>query len=675
MSLMNSLRRQCHVSLTSSVSTSVIRLLSSHNYCNNYNSKRSTSRITHRSIHSTSMRNNDNKENQNDKSVHVDILKMIRDAKKNKRDDILLQSFQRALNHNTELDASHCLDILSAFCRALRTPSYDFTKVMVVYEIIRENKAVNFHVFRDMMAICRHHKNHRLALEVNKDYESHIKHNELSLGLLISTLSDMNAAIQTMKYYNLYRSQMFGKTGKQGLPNEVTVSRKFKPLDFQIHLNVVKMLSHNDHALLSVEVLHDFAEDNEKYMLSEAEGQTDRSNNTKNEPSFITSELLSNDDSLSSVKLMELFEDGLLRYETLLVKTILTWLVDAHRYHQQYVHEATDGTQATNTPICLPRGLLRSCFKLAGALRHSEISDLTKSLCDICNIELDKEELSYLYISYCRTRSVEAAIETLMIAEACDIKFFSSMPPPNVKMKLSGDGLKKKQFKQANNMLLLGPRFIHLEMSKMFTSLQAADKFYYALVALAEANMKVPLTALNALVIVYGRLMFLDRSFAMLQEFESVFKVSPDAHTYHALLAAVARSKVPRVEYMLQLLSDMDDMGYAPDSGCYSLLLHAMIQRNDMDGITGILEHLKSSATTVSTKTEDDTEHKIVTVDVTNWPSLQSLRQLGVYFTKRGDIEQSENVLQMIRDKSTSKALPRYFVQRLEKLSKHHSIE
>jgi hypothetical protein len=253
----------------------------------------------------------------------------------------------------------------------------------------------------------------------------------------------------------------------------------------------------------------------------------------------------------------------------------------------------------------------------------------------------------------------------------------------------------------------------------MLLMLEEADRLYFALAELAQAEMQPPIAALNSLIIAQGNMMFLDRAFAVMQEFETVFNTKPNAQTYYALLGAIANSRTPRVENMLHIMSDMDDAGYTPDGGCFSLLLETMMKCRDTEGATSILEHLRSSSvstithrartiTSTSTSTDNSNtstsvsisasastskssveegvaagseslsglgseseyeEYEEEVVDVSHWPSAHTLRQLAIYYTKRGDVKQCEVVLQMMREKCGTKVLPLFFTQRLEKLA------
>jgi hypothetical protein len=208
--------------------------------------------------------------------------------------------------------------------------------------------------------------------------------------------------------------------------------------------------------------------------------------------------------------------------------------------------------------------------------------------------------------------------------------------------------------------------------------------------------MQPPLPALNALITAQGNIYMLDRAFAVMQEFEDVFNTKPNADTYYALLGAIAKSREPRVDNLLHILSDMDDAGFSPDSGCFSLLLETMLKCGDKDGMTNILQHVRDSSTTTSTTTgstaatvgsesgsessegseQMDIDIEEVVVDASHLPALRILRQLAVHFTKQQDSKQCEMVLQMIRDKQGGgKALPHFFTQRLDRLIKLNKQE
>ena len=673
----------------------------------------------------------------------VNSIKLqLQDARKKRNHGIMIQSYRRALFHGVELDLARSINIFHSYKYVQKSPLFNFDDVMNLYETIRDKKCFNYQVFMDMLTMCRHQNNHQLILLVNSHYEAQNIHNEKSMSVIISSLAETNAVSQTMKFYKNYRSYMPDNTALNAKnaaaynakiqsndgdssdsstppPPFVPLLSHWKPLDPVVHLNLIRMLGRDDeHRLLALETLLDFADDNDRYLNTQrAHEEADKADETSAKSdgqtvlvtekegeerehslkpiSFVTSILIARHKVPGSPLgplIMQLLENGLARYDAPLVSRLLTWLVEASEYQQQYfqANSRKHETKFADRSMHLPRGLILRCFQLAGALGNTDIADLTKELCALNDVSLDREEYTQLFIAYCRARDVESVIETLVVAEASEIDFFNPMAnefsPEKVQVK-DGDGSigASRQVIRNSEVHLLGPRYVQTTISKMLRSLDVADRLYFALAEIVRAEMQAPIAALNALIIAQGNLFFLDRAFAVFQEFDHVFNAKPTVHTYHALLGAIAKSRSPRVEYLLQIMSDMDDAGYPPDSGCFSLLLETMMKCKDTDGATGILEHLRTSGTTVtattaitSAATDITTEavqqsptpsqEEVTTVDVSQWPSLRTLRQLAIYYTKRGDAKQCEVVVQMIREKSGNKVLPMFFTQRLEKL-------
>lgn len=80
------------------------------------------------------------------------------------------------------------------------------------------------------------------------------------------------------------------------------------------------------------------------------------------------------------------------------------------------------------------------------------------------------------------------------------------------------------------------------------------DEVYFLLVDLVRAGRPVPRIALDAIVEASGRLNFADRAFATFDEFEPLFGVKPDAHSFNALLASIAYSINTRMDTLVRIL-------------------------------------------------------------------------------------------------------------------------
>ncbi len=94
----------------------------------------------------------------------------------------------------------------------------------------------------------------------------------------------------------------------------------------------------------------------------------------------------------------------------------------------------------------------------------------------------------------------------------------------------------------------------------------ALDELYYALVSVAESGGAVPRLALDAIVEATGRLDLNDRSFATFEEYEPVFGVRPDIHSFNALLASCACARSVNMDTLLSIFQQIETSPLPPDS-------------------------------------------------------------------------------------------------------------
>jgi hypothetical protein len=93
--------------------------------------------------------------------------------------------------------------------------------------------------------------------------------------------------------------------------------------------------------------------------------------------------------------------------------------------------------------------------------------------------------------------------------------------------------------------------YLQDSLSHLLRGTSEIDKLYFALVDINAQGIRPPLLALNALLESAGQSASLDRAFALLQEFETVFGLKPTFESYCALVNAVAIANPPRVSVML----------------------------------------------------------------------------------------------------------------------------
>lgn len=621
----------------------------------------------------------------------ADIKSLMVEALKHRRHVIVIQTFKRGLANNIEFNSIEYVGVLHSYITRLTAPDYKFDDVITIYEKLKAKKCENFQTYNEMLLVCKHENNYRLALELNKNYESRMTHNEKSLSALIATLAATNAVSQAMKYYKQYRTYISGtvlnekwiseaikESAENGVTGEKLTNVNWKPLDVDVHFQIVELLCNHEQRSLALETLLDFEEDNNRYLRSQRSKvlqskenemviATDMDEEVLQPPSYVTACLLAESPSADAAAIMKIFEHSLVRYDVAMTRVVLLWLVDACEYHAHYMqHDDRErfGPRLTSKSMFFSRGLLQRCLKLGGALGQPEITDLTKALYEATGMSMGPDEYKHMLMSYCRGNEVQSAIETMLIADASGFDLFGSNSA-----EVNSDDSTSFQPTEAS---LLCPRYFQKAIAAMLPRLDDVDRLYFSLADLAQAEMKPPVVALNALIIAQGNFRYLDRAFAVFQEFDSVFGVSPDADTYHALLEAIAKSRAPRVENMLRLMSDMDDAGFTPDIGCFSWLLETMMKTNDSDGAIGILDHVYSSALkTVTTTTPDGKHVEVEKVIPSLLPHLRTLRRMAIYFAKRGQKEQVQSILQMIREKSGNKVLPGYFTERLAYLEKN----
>jgi hypothetical protein len=677
-----------------------------------------------------------------------DINERLDDALKNKSYDILVTTLDRAIYNNVEFNASQYGSILRMLAENQRSHQYDFSILKAVYDKIAK-KSLNFEVFKNMLTLCQHANEYQVVLEVNKEFESVVAHNSASLSYLIRTLVKCNSMDKSMIFYKRYISYMrdntalnaravaqyeasvaqhetsvavANNTSSEGGTPQVTIRppslplklpSNWAPLKADVHLDLVRLLLRNNNRLVAMETLLDFAEANDRHSAlkrskeatrrasmtsesaSEREGEGGKEGEEGEEDfppaSFVTSILVSKHVKTNmSSRLLQLLEDVLVLYNAPLARIILSWLVEASEYQQQYLEfqkkknnkKDIDGV-VSKRALYFPRGLLLRCFQLGGAMGDPEIADLTKDLCDLTGVSLGKEEYTQMFIAYCRGNDVQSTIRTMIVAEASGIDICNVAPPSkNQGVSNASKGVSLKP----SEVSVLLPRYIQFSLSQMLRKLEESDRLYFTLAELVEADMQPPVAALNSLIIAQGNLNQLDRSFSVMQEFETVFNTKPNEHTYHALLEAIAKSRLPRVDNSLHIMSDMDDAGYPPDAGCFSLLLQTMMKCNDTEGAIGILEHLRSSAViappspsagsgsgsgaAAGGEDSSESERQVETMDFSHWPSYRTLRQLAIYFAKRGRTDQFDLVEKMMRDVSPVMTLPLFYRQRVARLAK-----
>lgn len=581
------------------------------------------------------------------------IQNLIRDARKLKKHDIIIQAYRRCLLQGIELHPQELLTVLDSLISQIKDPHMDVEMVLGVYKKLASKKIFNFQLFSNMLTFCQYQHNFRLALEVNANYESSFKHNEASLALLLSALTDMNAINQVKNFYNYYRDQAQGSNSSE--------DRIWRPLDPVVHLDIVIMLCDQDRRSVAAQILKDFAEDNDRYLeLVEAgiDKKDDVEKDSISSAPFVTKTLLSRE-GIIGPKLLRLLEDCLLYCDKEMTEILLKWLVEAFVYREQL-----DST--TISPLYLSKGLLLRCFQVGSILGSQEITDLAKDLCTLSRVSLGREEYVHIFVAACRRGDMEAAIETLVVTEASNIELCPNDSKLGSELRaapaVSGA---QRYVVRSSNVHAWGSRYFEYLISKMLSNAEDANRLQFVLAELAESDVKPPVAAINALIMLYAHVLLLDNAFRVMHDFNEVYHQMPNANTHYHLLSAIAKSRSPRIDNMLRILSNMESQGCSPDSGCFSLLLETMLKSDEPEGLNSVLDHIIDSS---KIATRDD---GTPVFDTSKWPSLRSLRRLAIYFKiNNSDEKRIEDIISLIQDKSGSKFLPIFFKQRLDGLDK-----
>lgn len=106
---------------------------------------------------------------------------------------------------------------------------------------------------------------------------------------------------------------------------------------------------------------------------------------------------------------------------------------------------------------------------------------------------------------------------------------------------------------------------------------------------LAKQNSNIPGMALNAVVGASGRVGGIDRAFATFAEYDKVFGLTHDVHSYNSLLLAMSKHRHPNVLSMIAIFRDMENKGIAPNELSFSYLLYVMADTNDLSSLNNTI--------------------------------------------------------------------------------------
>ncbi len=187
------------------------------------------------------------------------------------------------------------------------------------------------------------------------------------------------------------------------------------------------------------------------------------------------------------------------------------------------------------------------------------------------------------------------------------------------------------------------------------------DELYFALVDQAKGGGSVPRIALDAIVETSGRLDLNDRAFATFLEYQPVFRLQPDIHSYNALLASCGYARTVVMHTMLSVFEKIDQSNSSssdplvdgnqllltapckPNEQSFSLLLEAMVDSGDFRVFDEVLSFMRQSGIRASSR---------------------SLRRVLMSCTKRNEIERVDHLVDLLQTQE-GRGLSRHFKARM----------
>ncbi len=191
-------------------------------------------------------------------------------------------------------------------------------------------------------------------------------------------------------------------------------------------------------------------------------------------------------------------------------------------------------------------------------------------------------------------------------------------------------------------------------LSKSGNTLQL-DELYFALVDQAKGGGSVPRMALDAIVEASGRLDLNDRAFATFLEYQPVFHIQPDIHSYNALLASCGYARTVVMHTMLSVFEKIDQgnctespvvSSCKPNEQSFSLLLEAMVDSGDFRVFDDVFAFMSQSGIRAGSRT---------------------LRRVLMSCTKRNESERVDYLTDLLQ-KQEGRNLSRHFKARMSQI-------
>ena len=181
---------------------------------------------------------------------------------------------------------------------------------------------------------------------------------------------------------------------------------------------------------------------------------------------------------------------------------------------------------------------------------------------------------------------------------------------------------------------------------------RSCDELYYTLVdsAANKDNAPIPRVVLDAFITVGKRTGRTERSFAMFQEYKSIFQLKPSVTSYNSLMASCMGSK-DALKAVLAVFEDMETTGETdptclPNDESFSILIETMVMANDFQVLPQVLELMAMK--------------EIV-------PHRRALRRLAVAFAKEGNSKGVAEVVNMLRQFYGERTgFPKFLKKRLD---------
>lgn len=534
----------------------------------------------------------------NNKVSEESIRETIKNTKQTNKPEMLVEAIELARQNNITLDPSDYLSGIRAYANFPKGQITIEMSIMAIehYKILKSKNKITHDLISDMLKISKSHKKTTVINDLIDDFQStgFKKTPKLTMDI-IECFMECGLPINCTKYFAEYRANV--------------QSSGWEPLNEKVYLNIAILLATQNETIKAIQMLQNMKKDLQPHNTNNT------GNNTDNIDEFVLSPASYND-------IMVLLSICIINYEIPMLLELLPLII--------------------NSQYDIGEGTLSKLYELSVGLTRPDILSLCIKLTNLRNRNFYVSELMHIVIMQCRTGEIEHIIESIIFAQTYNYFTYDN------------------QFYEQNQLCSIyqhpdfDASYIQECIGKILRSANDIDKLYFALVDMSDkTQIQVPSIILNAMIDGTGKLNLLDRGFATLQEYEPVFKVTPDIESYNSLLHATAKSRSPKVTVLLSLLQQMEENNITPNNISYSILIECMIDNNDMNGISDIMNYM--------------VEQNIV-------PTLRALRRLVIYYEKNEMNEKSIEIINLYK-KTTNKILPKFFLDRIKNIQEEKTKE